>query len=99
MLAVLIQTLPFFALIGLGYGAGRRGFFSPEATAALTRFVFYFALSAMLLKFSSRLDLGALFDATFVLAYLGGTLAVYLLATLVALLRARGMEEIGRAHV
>jgi malonate transporter and related proteins len=93
MLAVLIQTLPFFALIGLGYGAGRRGFFSAEATAALTKFVFYFALSAMLLKFSARLDLRALFDRDFLLAYLVGTLAVYLLATAIALFRARGMEE------
>jgi len=93
MLAVLIQTLPFFALIGLGYGAGRRGFFSPEATAALTKFVFYFALSAMLLKFSARLDLGALIDRDFLLAYLVGSLAVYLLATAVALFRARGLEE------
>jgi malonate transporter and related proteins len=93
MLAVLIQTLPFFALIGLGYGAGRRGFFSPEATAALTKFVFYFALSAMLLKFSARLDLGALIDRDFLLAYLAGSLAIYLLATAVALFRARGLEE------
>jgi predicted permease len=93
MLAVLIQTLPFFALIGLGYGAGRRGFFSPAATAALTKFVFYFALSAMLLKFSARLDLGALIDPDFLLAYLAGTLAIYLLATAVALARARGLEE------
>jgi len=93
MLAVLVQTLPFFALIGLGYGAGRSGFFGAEATAALTKFVFYFALSAMLLKFSARLDLSALLDWTFISAYLVGTLAVYLLATVVALVRARGMEE------
>ncbi|GGD37373.1 AEC family transporter [Sinisalibacter lacisalsi] len=93
MLAVLIQTLPFFALIGIGYGAGRRGFFSAEATAALTKFVFYFALSAMLLKFSSSLDLAALIDRDFLLAYLVGSLAVYLLATAVALMRARGLEE------
>ncbi len=93
MLAVLIQTLPFFALIGIGYGAGRRGFFSAEATAALTKFVFYFALSAMLLKFSSSLDLAALIDSDFLLAYLVGSLAVYLLATAVALMRARGLEE------
>ncbi len=93
MLAVLLQTLPFFAVIGLGYFAGRRGMFGPEATAALTRFVFYFALSAMLLKFSSRLDLSEVFDWTFIWAYLGGTMAIYLLATAVALLRARGLEE------
>jgi len=53
MIDVLLQTLPFFALIGLGFGAAARGFFPPEATAYLTRFVFYFALSAMLFRFSA----------------------------------------------
>ncbi len=93
MLAVLIQTLPFFALIGLGFGAAKRGFFGVDATAALTKFVFYFALSAMLLKFSARLDLATVFDGAYVLAYLSGTMAVYLLAVGVALVRARGLEE------
>jgi malonate transporter and related proteins len=93
LLAVLIQTLPFFALIGLGFGAAKRGFFGVDATAALTKFVFYFALSAMLLKFSARLDLATVFDGAYVLAYLSGTMAVYLLAVGVALVRARGLEE------
>jgi len=93
MLAVFLQTLPFFALIGLGFGAARRGFFPPQATAALTKFVFYFALSAMLLRFSSRLDLAAVYDTNLVLAYLAGTTAVYLLGFGVALVRRRGLEE------
>jgi predicted permease len=93
MLAVLTQTAPFFALIGLGYGAGRTGFFSASATAALTKFVFYFALSAMLFRFSANLQLGDVFDWNFVWAYLLGTGAVYLLVTSVALIRGRGIEE------
>ncbi|MBU2992506.1 AEC family transporter [Octadecabacter sp. 1_MG-2023] len=90
---IFLQTLPFFALIGLGYGAGRTGFFTPEATAYLTKFVFYFALSAMLFRFSANLSIVDIFDWPFVLAYLWGTLFVYLLATGVALLRKRGVEE------
>ena len=93
MIAVFLQTLPFFALIGLGFGAAKRGFFSEQASAALTRFVFYFALSAMLLRFSSRLDLAAVWDRNLVLAYLAGTAAVYLAGFGVALLRRRGLEE------
>jgi predicted permease len=93
MLDIFLQTLPFFALIGLGYGAGRSGFFTPEATAYLTKFVFYFALSAMLFRFSANLSLGEIFDWPFVLAYLWGTMFVYLIATGVALLRKRGVEE------
>jgi len=91
--AVFLETLPFFALIALGYGAGRTGFFTPEATAYLTKFVFYFALSAMLFRFSATLSLTELWDRDFVLAYLLGTTAVYLLATLVAVLRRRNMAE------
>ena len=93
MIDVLLQTLPFFLLIAVGYGAGRSGFFPEEATAWLTRFVFYFALSAMLFRFSANLSLAEVFDLPFVLAYLIGTLAVYLLVTIVALARGRGVEE------
>ena len=70
MLAIFLQSLPFFALIGLGYGAGRTGFFPPEATAWLTRFVFYFALSAMLFGFAARLSIAEIFEPRFVVAYL-----------------------------
>ena len=93
MLAIFLQTLPFFLLIGLGYGAGRTGFFSEEATAYLTKFVFYFALSAMLFRFSSNLSLAEVIDWRFISAYLWGTGFVYLLATMVALLRRIPVEE------
>ncbi|MEM6308128.1 MAG: AEC family transporter, partial [Pseudomonadota bacterium] len=45
MLAIFLKTLPFFGLIGLGYWAARTKFFNADATAYLTKFVFYFALS------------------------------------------------------
>ena len=93
MVDIFLQPLPFFALFGLGYWAGYTGFFSEEATAYLTKFVFYFALSAMLFRFSANLSLAEVLDWDFVLAYLVATLAVYILATLVALLRSRGVEE------
>lgn len=93
MLPVFLQTLPFFLLIGLGWGAGRTGFFPEAATAWLTRFVFYFALSAMLFRFSATLSLGEVFSWSFVAAYLAASSAVYLLATVVALFRRRGMAE------
>jgi predicted permease len=87
MLAIFIKTLPFFAIIGLGFMAGRRGFFNGEATAYLTKFVFYFALSAMLFKFSANLSLGEVLDWQVIWAYLLGTMAVYILATGVCLAR------------
>lgn len=93
MLAVLLKTLPFFALIGLGYLSGRTRFFTAEATAYLTKFVFYFALSAMLFRFSANLSLAEVLDWSFVGAYLSGTIVIYLLATIVALIRNTGIEE------
>ena len=87
MSAILLETLPFFALIALGWGAGRRGFFGPEATAALTRFIFYFALPALLFGFASSLSIAELWSAPFVSAYLAGSFAVWALALAVAAIR------------
>ena len=80
MVEVLVQVLPFFALVGLGWMAGITGFFGREATAALTRFVFYFALSAMIFGFVVSLPMSALWDPRFVVAYLAGSIPVYLIA-------------------
>ncbi|MBO6624165.1 MAG: AEC family transporter [Roseicyclus sp.] len=93
MVEIFLKTLPFFALIGLGFQAGRSGFFTAEATAYLTKFVFYFALSAMLFRFAANLSLAEIFNWWFVAAYLWGCFTVYLIATAVALFRRRGIEE------
>ena len=87
MLAIFLQTLPFFAVIAVGYWAGRTGFFTEEATAYLTKFVFYFALSAMLFRFSANLSLAEVWDTRLVFAYLWGTAFTYGIATIVGFLR------------
>ncbi|SMX29775.1 putative transporter YfdV [Pelagimonas phthalicica] len=87
MIEVLLKTLPFFGLIGLGYGAARTRFFDEQATANLTKFVFYFALSAMLFRFSANLSLAEIFDAQLAGAYLFGTAAVYGVVMIVGFLR------------
>ncbi|KIC49885.1 AEC family transporter [Tateyamaria sp. ANG-S1] len=87
MLPILLKTLPFFALIGLGYWAGRTRFFTEEATAYLTKFVFYFALSAMIFRFAANLELAQVWDGRLVAAYLWGTAFVYGIATMVGFLR------------
>ena len=91
MLDIFLKTLPFFAVIALGYGAGRTGFFTREATQYLTKFVFYFALSAMLFKFSAGLSLSEVWNGWLVVAYLWGTAFVYGIATMVGLLRGLDM--------
>ena len=87
MLAIFLKTLPFFALIGVGFWAGRTRFFTHEATAYLTKFVFYFALSAMLFRFSANLSLADVLDWNLIGAYLFGTVIIYALATLIAIMR------------
>lgn len=93
MIDIFLKILPFFAILGLGYFACKRGFFGEQATAHLTKFVFYFALSAMIFRFSATLSLPDVFHASSVMAYLSGTALVYLLVTAVALFRKIGVEE------
>ncbi|MDA7429356.1 AEC family transporter [Primorskyibacter aestuariivivens] len=92
MLEIFLKTLPFFAIIGLGYWAGRARFFSEEATAYLTKFVFYFALSAMLFRFSANLSMAEIWDGWLVAAYLWGTAFVYGIATMIGFLRGLDVE-------
>jgi len=92
MLHIFLNTLPFFALIALGYGAAKVSLFSKEATAHLTKFVFYFALSAMLFKFSSNLSLKEILEWDFMAAYLIGSLALYVATAFIARFRERPFE-------
>ena len=93
MLAIFLKTLPFFAIIALGYAAGRMRFFSAEATGYLTKFVFYFALSAMLFGFAANLDLSEIFSWGFIWAYLLASLLIWALVGAAALMRGAGREE------
>ncbi len=92
MTAIFLNTLPFFAVLACGYAAARLRFFNEAATAYLTRFVFYFALSAMIFRFAATLPLASVFDPAAVLAYLSATLAVYLLVLSIARGRGTGLE-------
>ncbi len=94
MLPILLKTLPFFALIGLGYWAGKTRFFTEEATAYLTKFVFYFALSAMIFRFAANLELKSVWDTNLLIGYLWGTAFVYGVATAVGFLRGLKVEEV-----
>jgi hypothetical protein len=93
MLAILLKTLPFFAIIGLGFAAGRARFISPEATGSLTKFVFYFPLSAMLFGFAARLSLAEIFDLRFVMAYLVASFCLWGLVFAVGRLRSLPLAE------
>lgn len=93
MAAVFWQALPFFALLGCGFVAVRLRLFALEGVRWLSRFVFLFALSAMLFRFAARLDFSALLDPPLLAAYLAGTGGLYLLVMLAGRLRGAPFEE------
>ncbi|MEM9642663.1 MAG: AEC family transporter [Pseudomonadota bacterium] len=93
MIDIFLKVVPFFLLIGTGYLAAWTGAFRGEAVANLTKFVFYFALSAMLFNFASTLLFAEIFNPDLALAYLIATALVYVVVTIVALRRGTGFAE------
>lgn len=87
MVSVFLNALPFFALIALGFGAAYTKNFSKEATVHLTKFIFYFPLSAMIFNFASKLSLADIFEIKFAAAYLVGSLILYAATTFVEISR------------
>lgn len=99
MLAIFLKTVPFFALIFCGYVAARTRFFPPDAARILTKFVFYFALSAMLFRLAATLPLNELYQPEFLKAYAIGSAILYVLVIAVALFRRVSWAEAGfEAH-
>ena len=93
MFEIFLKTLPFFALIGLGFGAARAGGFPTLATTHLTKFVFFYALPAMLFAFSANLSFADLLDWRAAAAYLWACALVYLVVMAVAFLRRATLSE------
>ncbi len=62
MLAVLLITFPFFALVLCGYLATRAGLLPLAAIPGLNAFVLFFALPALLYRFGAQTPIGQLLD-------------------------------------
>ena len=75
MLAILLVTFPFFALVLCGYVAARRGLLPQAAIPGLNTFVLFFALPCLLYRFGSSTPIVQLLDAP--------VFGVYLLCALV----------------
>ncbi len=84
MPAVFAATVPFFALIALGYLAARRGLMPLEAIPGLNGFVLYFALPCLLYRFAAGTPLAQLLDARVVAVWGVAAMAVVALATAAA---------------
>lgn len=87
MLPILFKILPFFMMIGLGFATAKRGHFDAVSQAALTRFVYYFALSAMLFRFSATLDVAEIFDPDYGSAYLLSLTIIYVFVMIIGRVR------------
>jgi len=70
VLAILLVTFPFFALVLCGWIAARRGMLPLEAIPGLNTFVLYFALPCMLYRFGASTPVAQLLDAAAVAVYL-----------------------------
>jgi hypothetical protein len=83
---VLNVGLPVFAIILLGYLAGRFGILGASATEAINAFVYYFALPPLLFLAMARVALGEIFNGPYLLAYSGGVLGTFVIAMTAGLL-------------
>jgi malonate transporter and related proteins len=62
MQPILVVTLPFFALVAMGYAAAHRRVLPESAIPGLNAFVLYFALPAMLFRFGMNTPIGQLLN-------------------------------------
>ncbi|GAB3375276.1 AEC family transporter [Azotobacter armeniacus] len=85
MLQILSITTPIFILIGLGFFAVRFNLISREQIRGLGSFVITFALPALVLKALSNNPFQEVMNWQYLLAYCGGSLAIYLFGLLFAL--------------
>ena len=84
MISIFLQTAPFFLIVAIGYFSGKYKFLGKRGTDAITKFVFYFALSAMLFRFSSQLEISEIFDLKFVGCYVVATSILYVVVIVVS---------------
>ena len=98
MLTVLSLTGPFFAVIGLGFLAGRRGWMPVDAVRSLNVFVFYFAMPALIIRAMADQDIATALSGPAVLVWLSAGLAMFWLAAgAMRILFAAPLEEMALA--
>jgi malonate transporter len=73
---ILSVTLPFFALVLMGYLAAQRRVLPESAIAGLNAFVLYFALPAMLFRFGMNTPIGQLLNPVVLIVSLIASLAI-----------------------
>ena len=88
--SIITITLPFFALIGCGYVAGRKGLLGDEGIKGLNAFVFYFALPCLIFGSLAAKPLSDIVNPEFMSAYLAASIAVFAAASFMGRLLFKG---------
>jgi predicted permease len=76
MQPILAVTIPFFALVAMGYAAAQRRVLPESAIPGLNAFVLYFALPAMLFRFGMNTPIGTLLNPVVLVVSLLASLAI-----------------------
>ena len=76
MQPILAVTLPFFALVLMGYVAAHRRVLPESAIPGLNAFVLYFALPAMLFRFGMNTPIGQLLNPVVLVVSLFAALGI-----------------------
>lgn len=86
--------VPVFGIVALGYAAARTGLFPHEATKGLSRFVFDYAIPAMLFRTMATTELPETIQWGYLISYFGGGYIAWIAGTVIAvfLFKARGAE-------
>ncbi|MGC6485153.1 MAG: AEC family transporter [Candidatus Puniceispirillales bacterium] len=94
MFEVLSISIPFFALIFLGYGARRVGFCDADGAALLSRFAFFVALPPLMFTKVAANDPADILNWGFIWRYEMVTIIMFILAAVLA----RGAFGLSRAE-
>jgi hypothetical protein len=94
MQIILDIIVPVFGIVGLGYIAARFGLFPAEANKGLSRFVFDFAIPALLFRTMATTTLPAEIEWGYLISYFGGGYISWIIGTGLAylLFRRTGAE-------
>ena len=94
MQAILAVTIPFFALVLLGWFAARSYWLPESAIPGLNAYVLFFALPCMLFRFGSSLPFDRLADPVLLAVYVVAALAIIALTIAVTVRRAGGRDGV-----
>jgi len=84
MNAILVTVVPVFLLIGLGFVAARMKLMDVAGVTGLNRFVFLFAIPALLFRTTMKVDVGASAPWWLWACYFSAAAIVWLLAVLIS---------------